>query len=377
MKNVLKSSLFAVVAIALASLTSYNASAVDLTQSVNHVYSYYPTIMCQNFEGTGYLYMNSNTCVFGQNVGGALQGRGLSYIKSSNINIVAGDYYEVFLDIAASDGAQSHVPVIWTLHTTANYDITDFSLVSSVDNLGSSAENEAFVSTYRIILKANYSNSSFPIELGYPNGGYNFIYLAGDSTPYSVDVRLNRINQYHATGSLSVSDITRAINQSEVNSSLTVLNNTALGLRSDLNDVQTMLEDINDNQGRVADVAEDEYNQTQEDREQASSDANGFSFNFSIPNPFSIFQVSDGCASTPTIDSWLHLEGDWKSPHCPIIPANVRNTLTPVVTLIVCLAVLMVVIRWVSGRPVDVSDNIGIGFDADRLAANAHKEKLK
>lgn len=361
MKKSLIATVCLFIATCLVSLTSYNASAVDLTQSVQHVYSYYPTIMCQNFDGTGYLYMSSNTCVFGPNTGTALQGTGLSYIKSSNINIVAGDYYEVFLDIAASDGAQYHIPVIWNLHTTANYDITDFSLVSSVDNIGSSSNNEAFVSTYRIILKANYSNSSFPVELGYASGGYNFIYLAGDNWSSSVDVRLNRINQYHATGSLSISDITTAINQSQVNSGLTILNNTALGLRSDLNDVQTMLEDINDNQGRVADVAEDEYNQTQEDRETASSDMGGFSFNFSIPNAFSIFQVSDGCVNTPTIDNWLHLSGDWTSPHCPVIPANVRNTLTPVVTLIVTLATLFVLIRWASSSNFDVPSDIGQG----------------
>lgn len=362
----------------LASLTSYDSYAVDLSTDVTHVYSYYPTIMCQNFDGSGRLWVNGNTCILGTNTGTAIQGNGLSYIQSSNVTLVANDFYEVYLDVSAASGAQNHIPVIWNLGTTSNFDIVDFAQVSQTDNLGSSANNEAYVATYRIILKANYNNSSFPIQLGYESGGINFVYLAGDNWSDSVDIRMSRINQYHPNGSgLSRSDIIAAINQSEVNSGLTVLNNTGLGIRSDLQGMQDTLDDLNDNQGRVADVAEDEYNQTQEDREQASSDANGFAFNFSLPNPFSIFQVSDGCVSTPTIDSWLHLEGDWKSPHCPIIPADVRNTLTPIVTLIVSLASLMVVIRWVSSSNVGVSDDIGQGGYSNSLTAKVNADKIR
>lgn len=129
-------------------------------------------------------------------------------------------------------------------------------------------------------------------------------------------------------------------------------------INSGITELNSTMEEANNNQGRVADVAEDEYNQTQEDRENASSDANGFSFNFSLPNPFGLFQVSDGCVNTPVIDSWLHLEGDWESPHCPVFPANVRSALTPVLSLLISLACLMVVIRWVSSSSSDVANGI-------------------
>lgn len=104
-----------------------------------------------------------------------------------------------------------------------------------------------------------------------------------------------------------------------------------------------------------ADIQNDEYQKTLEDEKKANDAASGFSFNFSLPNPMSIFNFSDGCVNTPTIDSWLHLQGDWQSPHCPFIPQNVRDTLTPVVVLIVNLSLLMAIYRWVSNSAVDVA----------------------
>lgn len=376
-KSLIASVCLFIATVILASLTSYNASALDLTSNVQLQYSWSNDKMhCVTRYGYANITFNSNTCVLGTNTG-LLQGNGISWIETRNVNVIAGDYYEIFVDLSASSGAQLHIPVFWNLQSSANYQFIDIKEISNANNLGSSADNEAYVSRYRIILKAINTNSSFPIQLGYSDYSTNMVYLAGDSSPDSVDVRITYINEYRANSGLSVSDIVSAINQSSVNSGIQSLNSTGLGIRSDLQDLQSTLDDINDNQGRVADVAEDEYNQTNEDREQASSDANGFAFNFSLPNPFSIFQVSDGCVSTPTIDSWLHLEGDWQSPHCPIIPANVRNTLTPIVTLIVSLASLMVVIRWVSSSNVGVSDDIGQGGYSNSLVAKVNADKMR
>lgn len=123
---------------------------------------------------------------------------------------------------------------------------------------------------------------------------------------------------------------------------------------------KNVLKGIRDSQEEETQAIQDQNDSINQDREESSNSAGGFSFDFSLPNPFEIFSVQDGCVNTPTIDSWLHLEGDWKSPHCPVIPQNVRNTLTPVVTLIVSLAVLMVIIRWVSSSSVDVASGVGL-----------------
>lgn len=143
----------------------------------------------------------------------------------------------------------------------------------------------------------------------------------------------------------------------DYSSVLSAIKNNTDGIADTLDTMSSDMSSLRSAQEQEAQTAQDTYDKTIEDEQTASSSAGGFSFNFSIPNPFEIFRVSDGCVSTPTIDSWLHLEGDWQSPHCPVIPAEVRNTLTPVVTLIVTLATLLVVIRWVSGTAVDVAGN--------------------
>lgn len=193
-------------------LMSHNSYALELTQDVDSVYSWKnPQIWCMVFGGS--LYSNgSDTCIVGPNTGTAWQGSGVSYIKTANINLVQNDYYQVFLDVSMSNGAESHIPVVWNLGTTANYDIVSFKQVSESNNLGSSASNEAYVVTYEIILKGLYNNSSFPIELGYPAGDINMIYLAGDFYTSNMDVRVSRVNQYHPRSALSNSDVVNAIN---------------------------------------------------------------------------------------------------------------------------------------------------------------------
>lgn len=192
-------------------LMSHNVSALELTQNVDSVYSWKnPKIWCMVFHGS--LYSNgSDTCIVGTNTGTAWQGRGVSYIKTANINLVAGDFYQVYLDVAVSSGAQKQIPVMWNLGTTANYDIVSFRMVSQSNNLGTTADNEIYVTTYEIILKGLYNNPSFPIELGYPGGDINMIYLGGDFYTDSMDVRISRVNQYHPRSQQTNQDVVNSI----------------------------------------------------------------------------------------------------------------------------------------------------------------------
>ena len=191
---------------------SHNTSALELTQDVDSVYSWKnPKIWCMVFGGS--LYSNgSDTCIVGPNTGTAWQGRGVSYIKTANINLVQNDYYQVYLDVSTSSGGEKQIPVMWNLGTSPNYDIVSFRMVSNSNNLGTSADNEIYVSTYEIILKGLYNNSSFPIELGYSAGNINMLYLGGDFNTNTMDVRISRINQYHPRSALSNSDVVNAIN---------------------------------------------------------------------------------------------------------------------------------------------------------------------
>lgn len=192
-------------------LMSHNAGALELTQDVDSVYSWKnPQIWCMVFQGS--LYSNgSDTCIVGTNTGTAWQGRGVSYIKTANINLVAGDFYQVYLDVAVSSGAQKQIPVMWNLGTTANYDIVSFRMVSQSNNMGTTADNEIYVTTYEIILKGLYNNPSFPIELGYADGSINMIYLGGDFYTDTMDVRVSRVNQYHPRAAQSNQDVVNAI----------------------------------------------------------------------------------------------------------------------------------------------------------------------
>lgn len=192
-------------------LMSHNASALQLTQNVDSVYSWKnPQIWCMVFGGS--LYSNgSDTCIVGPNTGTAWQGRGVSYIKTANINLVANDYYQVYLDVSTSNGAEKQIPVMWNLGTTANYDIVSFRMVSESNNIGSSADNEIYVASYEIILKGLYNNPSFPIELGYGGGNINMLYLGGDFNTNNMDVRISRINQYHPRSQQSNQDVVNSI----------------------------------------------------------------------------------------------------------------------------------------------------------------------
>lgn len=190
---------------------SQNAAAIDLSTDVIRIAGYKPTIQCRGLTGSLYN-PGSNVCVFGINVGTALQGRGIGYIQTSNVNLVAGDYYEVSLDLLTDSGAEYNIPAVWNLRTTPNYDIVDFEQVSNTNNLGTSSTSEFIVTSYRIILQGLATNSAFPIELGDGSASY-LIYLGGDSWSTANQVRVNRVNQYRLRAPASNSDVVAAIEQ--------------------------------------------------------------------------------------------------------------------------------------------------------------------
>lgn len=177
-------------------LMSHNTSAINLGENVSFVNSWNNTrMLCAAYGGSNITF-NSNTCVLNSPSYTGLTGDGLSFIQTSDVNLVYGDYYQVFLDVSASSGAETNIPVIWNLNTTGNFLIVDFEQVNLNNNLGSSANSEAYISSYRIILKSLVNSSSFPIELGYPNHNARLLYIAGDNGNLTVDVRITQIIQF-------------------------------------------------------------------------------------------------------------------------------------------------------------------------------------
>lgn len=332
MKHLRLSILTLILAIALASLTSYNVSALDFSaadsRSYNRAMSYYYRIDASDNRILVNMY---NYPDYVQLIGGALN----MYIPSETKRLQS-----VII------GFTSNLPTKYLYNLSYRYcPVNPDDLKSWVGWSGDA---------YNSILNQQFAVNGTCVTgslTGFGATERNYIYLSPGGGLVAGSTM--------SGASFIFQPITLTILSSDADYSsvLNAIKNNTNDIKTKMDDLKSSMDDLADNEGRVADVAEDEYNKTIEDEQTASSGAGGFSFNFSLPNPFGIFQVSDGCVSTPTIDSWLHLDGDWKSPHCPIIPANVRNILTPVVTLIVTLATLLVVIRWVSSSAVDVAGN--------------------
>lgn len=349
-KSLIASVCLFIATVFLASLTSYNVSAISA--SVTGTSGVSATVNGRTYSGNT---SNNSASLFRSwdSQSAYIYNGDLTALCFDTYNpIPAGSYFSVSVRLGQYSSSSGTNTNAIGLHNT-------FAGFSSGANWALISQNvESLDNTYIVINVQGLVGDT--ASTGFCFSPANGAYIASNDVSFSnFSIIVSPVSFWEDTN-LTVFDITRAIDNS-----------------SQLQSLNDSMESMNDNQGRVADVAEDEYNQTQEDREQASSDANGFAFNFSLPNPFSIFQVSDGCVSTPTIDSWLHLEGDWQSPHCPIIPSNVRNTLTPIVTLIVSLASLMVVIRWVSSSNVGVSDDIGQGGYANSLTAKVNADKIR
>lgn len=198
------------------SVMSHNTYALDISSNVEFVQSWQNTSMSCRVRYGSWVDVSGNTCVFGTNTGlGGLQGSGLAAIKTGGVELVAGDYYQVFLDVSVSSGANKYFPVMWNLNTTSNYTIVDFQQVSLNTNMGTESTDEAYVTSYKIILRANYTSSGFPIELGYTDGSKNMLYLAGDGTPISVDVRITAINEFRTKTNDNSSVVDAINNQTE------------------------------------------------------------------------------------------------------------------------------------------------------------------
>ncbi len=308
----------------LVSLTSYNVSALELTDNSVHYYGTYSNVSTYCVASNTWAYECAGTTANFEAV----------RFYDNAATFPAGGYYiEIYLEIANWDGS---APLWYGASSSGNINIVQEEQVSST------TRGNTTTRVYRLVGRWTGGTA---ITSSYPGIILNTSYL-GAWSHYKV--------QYFTLWQVVSPDASNSQVIDAINSQSQSLSSINSGIQS-LND---SMDSLNDNEGRVADVAEDEYNQTQEDRQNASSDANGFSFNFSLPNPFNLFQVNDGCVNTPVIDSWLHLDGDWKSPHCPVFPSNVRSALTPVLSLLISLACLMVVIRWVSSSSSDVANGI-------------------
>lgn len=321
----------------LASLTSYNVSALSFSASDTRSYSAVNSngsgIFLTNAEGTSYFdYANSGSgLVF------TFSNGGLNLGWSSNTNNING------VRLAFT----SKTPDKYIMNVAYRFCPTNPDQLRSWIGFSSDAYNSILSQDWIIngscvsgSISVFGSISRYYVNLGYTGGGL----LTGN-------VNAGGSFVFNIANFIVLSD------DADYSSVLSAIKNNTDGIADTLSTMSSDMSSLRSAQEQEAQTAQDTYDKTIEDEQTASSSAGGFSFNFSIPNPFEIFRVSDGCVSTPTIDSWLHLEGDWQSPHCPVIPAEVRNTLTPVVTLIVTLATLLVVIRWVSGTAVDVAGN--------------------
>ena len=179
----------------LVSLTSYNASALDLTTDATFTQTWTNNRMVCAVRNGSNITFNSNTCVLNGGGSTGLIGTGLSYIYTADVNLVQGDYYEFLLQVGVSGGAQTDIPVVWNMTTTNNFTLVSFEKVSIDENLGSSATTEAYVSYYKVVLRSSVNNSSYPLELGYSNHASNMFYIAGDTGNLTIDFRITQINR--------------------------------------------------------------------------------------------------------------------------------------------------------------------------------------
>lgn len=199
-------------------LMSHNTYALDLTANVEFVESWENNSMtcAARYGQPGYF--NSNTCAFGNVPAGGtgIATRGISYVATRNINMVAGDYYQFYITVSTADNAQTSIPVVWNWHTVSgNYSIVGITEVQSDNNLGSEAANEGYIKTYSVILRALQSNSSFPLQLGYNDYQTNFIYIVGNATTVYADIRITTINHFRAKTDDSSSVIDAINNQTQ------------------------------------------------------------------------------------------------------------------------------------------------------------------
>lgn len=103
---------------------------------------------------------------------------------------------------------------------------------------------------------------------------------------------------------------------------------------------------INNLNNTMNDIHDDEKNTIYDSVDGASDDASSMSHNWSLANPLSgwlnLFTDS-GCASIPTIKNWLH---GVESQVCSPWDGSVRNTVTPVVSVLSTTIIFGLVIRW-------------------------------
>lgn len=319
----------------LASLTSYNVSAITLGVTYSRDYNAGGSTLVYH-----QVYPNDiDTGVSGNNI----HNGSLSFGISAN-SIQVSAIYRVVLAYSTVIYADSISYIPYRVCFNYPPDTASWVGFSGNGSNGTAILSDEFTFVDSSCLTGNVSfyNSS---NLTYAYLGANTGGVIAGAFNNGFSIVFGKTSSIRLSGNNTYADALEAVKNNTNN-----INDILGSMSGDLGSLRSAQE-------QEAQTAQDTYDKTIEDEQTASSSAGGFSFNFSIPNPFEIFRVSDGCVSTPTIDSWLHLEGDWQSPHCPVIPAEVRNTLTPVVTLIVTLATLLVVIRWVSGTAVDVAGN--------------------
>lgn len=194
---------------------SHNANASDI--SINVVNPYRHTIgqvECAVQNGT-ITVATGNTCVWGPNVGGVLQGRGFSFIAThTKFRVWHSAVYEVYVDVGLTTNAELMVPAVWdSFNDTGNFELISFEKVSNDNNIGSSATYEGYVSTYRFVIRPKPAYADIGIEIGDNTRSNNWLYLVGDNWPVVIDTRITSITRYDIAGQPSNSDIVEAINE--------------------------------------------------------------------------------------------------------------------------------------------------------------------
>lgn len=153
----------------------------------------------------------------------------------------------------------------------------------------------------------------------------------------------------------SLRDILAAINSADIDSagiisSIQAGNNQAhQDANNQIDATNKTTEAINNQANKEQDRYEQDKQEEADREEQGNEDANklGSLFTFNVLNPFigifGMFLPSSNCASIPTLARLLHLDN---STVCSWFPNDVRNIVTPVVSLSSSMLLFGFIVRW-------------------------------
>lgn len=153
----------------------------------------------------------------------------------------------------------------------------------------------------------------------------------------------------------SLRDILAAINAADIDSA-GIISSIQAGNNQAHQDANNQIDATNKTTEAINNQAKEEQDRYEQDKqeeadreEQGNVDANklGSLFTFNVLNPFigifDMFLPSSNCASIPTLARLLHLDN---STVCSWFPNDVRNIVTPVVSLSSSMLLFGFIVRW-------------------------------